>query len=181
VFSEIPFSSDTRIGVIHANGWDAELLAEVNDVVRQLRLANAGAEQAYSVLANSLNMSVVHILEPELRYFPGGSTLESPALTAAKENLDAIVEFQVKPLLLSDGRGGEIGYRRIRISTWLTLYSRTGDVAWRSTRAIEIGASSNAGSVYFPAMIEQRGNINNFAEPLAIELLEALPIVAHTQ
>lgn len=181
VFNEISFSSDTRIGVIHANGWDEDLFTEVKSLVRQLELANAGAEEAYRVLSDSLDMRVMHISKPESRYFQDGSAVESPPLTAARENLDAIVEFQVKPLLLSDGRPGEQGYKRIRILTLLTLYNRNGDVAWRSTKELNFGTSMYWGKVFVPTLIEQRGNINHFAEPLATELLEALPMVALAQ
>ena len=175
------FSPDTRIGVIYANGWDEDLFPEVKDLVRRLRLANAGAEDAYDVLSRSLNMTVMHIPEPERQQFPDGAALESPALTAEKENLDAIVEFQVKPLLLTAINPAELHDKRIRILTSLTLYNKTGEVAWRSTRALNFGTSLYWSRDLMPILIEERGNINDFAEPMAAELLEALPIVARTQ
>ena len=177
-FDDIPFSAETRIGVTYANGWDADLFPEIKDLVRRMKLANAGAEEAYGVLSDSLNVTVIQISEPERRVFPDGAALESPALTAAKKNLDAVVEFQVKPVLLSDSRPGQQGYKRLRISTWLTLYNRNGDAAWRSTRAINFPTSMYWSRDFVPTLSEQRDNIDSFAEPMTVELLEALPIAA---
>lgn len=179
--SKMSFSPHTRIGVIYANGWDEDLFPEVKNLVRRMKLANKGAEETYGVLADSLDMMVIRISEPESQQYSDGAALESPRLTAAKENLDAVVEFQVKPLLLTDSRPGQQGYRRIRILTSLTLYNRTGDVAWRSARALTSGTSMYWSKDLFPTLIEQRGTIDALAEPMAVELLEALPIIARTQ
>lgn len=176
--SGMSFSPETRLGVIHANGWDEDLFPEVKDLVRRMRLANTGAAEAYGVLSDSLDMTVMHISEPPSQQYSDGAALESPTLTAATKDLDAVVEFRVEPLLLTDSRPGQQGYKRIRILTSLTLYNRTGDVAWQSTRALTSGTSMYWSKDLLPILTEQRGNIDSSAEPMAIELLEALPVFA---